>query len=321
MAGNATPGAFALDLPAPSPERQRQRERAARANTRWAMVLLAPVFLLLLLIVFLPELWALAISFTNYRQGQPPRFVGTANFEYFLSDPRFWNAVWVNIKFVVGAVTLQMAIGLAVALFLASQAFRARHLWIALVLAPMAVSPSVSSVIWRYLLDRNIGPINYVIEQMGFARVDWLTGYDIALFSVIMVEVWLAIPQVVLFLYPARITFPQEFYDAAEVDGATSWQKFRFITFPLLLPAFFLALVFRLIITIRAFGVVWLLTQGGPLRQTELLAIYMFKEGFENWRFGSAAAIAWAMLLFTMLASSVLIHRMYRNAFGTVEAR
>ena len=316
MAEGAAATAALAARPEPSAERLRQQRRAARRTSRWAVILLVPVFALLLLIVFLPELWALGISFTNYRQGQAPRFIGTANFEYFLSDPRFWNAVWVNLKFVVGAVAAQMAIGLAVALFLASRAFRARYLWIALVLAPMAVSPSVSSVIWRYLLDLNIGPVNYALEMLGFARVQWLTGFNVALFSVIMVEVWLAIPQVVLFLYPARITFPQELYDAAEVDGATAWQKFRYVTFPLLLPAFFLALVFRLIITIRAFGVVWLLTQGGPLRQTELLAIYMFKEGFENWRFGSAAAIAWAMLLFTLLFSSVLIHRMYRNAFA-----
>mgnify|MGYP002621092281 CR=1 FL=1 len=300
---------------ADAPQQAARVARAARATTLWAALLLAPVFLLLLLIVFLPELWALGISFTNYRQGQPPRFIGTANFEHFLTDPHFWNAVWVNIRFVVGAVALQMAIGLGIALFLASRSFRARYLWVALVLAPMAVSPSVSSVIWRYLLDFNIGPINYLIGMMGFQRVQWLTGINIALLSVIMVEVWLAIPQVVLFLYPARITFPQELYDAAEVDGASAWQKFRYVTFPLLLPAFFLAMVFRLIITIRAFGVVWLLTLGGPLRQTELLAIYMFKEGFENWRFGSAAAVAWAMLLFTMLFSSALIYRMYRNAF------
>lgn len=294
---------------------------AARRNDWWSLLLVSPVFLLLLLIVFLPELWALFISFTNYRLGEPTRFIGLANFEYFLADPNFWNAVWVNIKFVVGAVTLQMVVGLGIALFLATQPFKARFLWIALVLAPMAVSPSVSSVIWRYLLDLNIGPINYVLESIGFERVHWLTGIRVALLSVIMVEVWLAIPHVVLFLYPARITFPKELYDAAEMDGATRWQQFRYVTFPLLRPAFFLALVFRLIITIRAFGVVWLLTQGGPLRQTELLAIYMFKEGFENWRFGSAAAIAWAMLLITLLMSSYLIFVMYRNAFARTAAK
>lgn len=296
-------------------ERQARYRATERTRSLWASLLLAPVFLLLLLIIFLPELWALAISFTNYRLGEPVRNVGLLNFEYFLTDPNFWNAVIVNIKFVIGAVAAQMLIGLGIALFLATQNFKWRYFWIAMVLAPMAVSPAVSSVIWRYLLDLNIGPINYLVEMMGFARVQWLTGVRVALFSVIMVEVWLAIPHVILFLYPARITFPQELYDAAEVDGATTWQKFRYITFPLLRPAFFLALVFRLIITIRAFGVVWLLTQGGPIRNTELLAIYMFKEGFENWRFGSAAAIAWAMLVITMLISSYMIYLMYRNAF------
>jgi len=302
-----------------SPPRDEVRAaRRTRSRELWSLVLLSPVFLLLTLIILLPEIWALTISFTNYRLGEPVRNVGLLNFEYFLTDPAFWNAVWVNIKFVIGAVTLQMVIGLGISLFLATQKFRWRFFWIALVLAPMAVSPAVSSVIWRYLLDLNIGPVNYLVEMMGFERIQFLTGYQVAIFSVIMVEVWLAIPHVVLFLYPARITFPPELYDAAEVDGATAWQKFRYITFPLLRPAFFLSLVFRLIITIRAFGVVWLLTGGGPLRQTELLAIYMYKEGFENWRFGSAASIAWAMLVITMLMASYVIYLMYRNSFSNV---
>jgi len=295
--------------------RQQRRRAAMRSRDRLAMWLLAPVFLLLLFVVFVPELWALGISFTNYRLGEDARYVGLTNFDYFLNDPNFWNALWVNIKFVAGAVVLQMVFGVAIALFLATRNFKARYFWIALVLAPMAVSPSVSSVIWRYLLDLNIGPINYALEMFGLARIDWLTNPRVAIWSVIVVEVWLAIPHVILFIYPARITFPQELYDAADVDGASAWQKFFFITLPLLAPALFLALVFRLIITIRAFGVVWLLTKGGPFRETELLAIYMFKEGFENWRFGSAAAIAWAMLLFTMLCASLFIWRMYRNAF------
>ena len=277
-------------------------------------LLLAPVLLLLTLVILLPELWALAISFTDYRLGRPVSFVGWGNFDYALNDPNFWNAVRVNLLFVVGAVGAEMLLGLGIALVLARR-FAWQNFWVALILAPMAISTAVAGVIWKYLLNFNIGPVNYLLTLLGFERLQWLTSFELALFSVILVEVWLAIPQVVLFLYPARITFPQELYEAAAIDGASAWQKFIHITFPLLRPAFFLCLVFRLIFTIRAFGVVWLLTQGGPLRQTELLAIYMFKEGFENWRFGSAAAIAWVMLIFTMLAASYLIYRMYRNAF------
>lgn len=295
--------------------RAARQRRLVRANDRWTLVLLSPVFLVVGAIIFLPELWALWISFTNYRLGETSRFVGFANFEYFLTDKDFWNALWVNVKFVAGAVTLQMLFGLGIALYLARLKTRLRFFWIALVLAPMAVSPAVSSVIWRYLFDANIGPLNWMLEQMGFERIQWLTGLYWAMVSVIVVEVWMAIPHVVLFLYPARITFPRDLYEAAEVDGATAWQQFRYITFPLLKPAFLLCLVFRVIITIRAFGVVWLLTKGGPNNSTELLAIYMFKEGFENWRFGSAAAIAWAMLIITMVISSFLIYRMYQNSF------
>lgn len=301
--------------PPVSRDRIARHKRIVRTNDIWTIILLTPVFIVVGAIIFLPEIWALWISFTNYRLGESPRFIGTSNFEYFLTDDDFWNALLVNVKFVIGAVTLQMLVGLGIALFLARQTSRMRFFWIALILAPMAVSPAVSSVIWRYLFDSNVGPLNWGLEQMGFERIQWLTGLHWAMVSVIVVEVWMAIPHVVLFLYPARITFPQDLYEAAEVDGATPWQRFRHITFPLLKPAFLLCLVFRVIITIRAFGVVWLLTKGGPNKSTELLAIYMFKEGFENWRFGSAAAIAWAMLIITMAISSYMIYRMYQNAF------
>lgn len=279
----------------------------------WALV--SPVLVLITLIILLPELWALYLCFTNYSFGKPVRWIGLTNFEIILTDPNFWNAVRVNLVFVVGAVSLQMLAGLGIALLLARR-FRLQNLWIALLLAPMAASEAVSAVMWKYLLHYQIGPLNYVLQSVGLERQQFLSSFELALPSVIVVEAWTAIPYVILFLYPARLTFPQELYEAARIDGASAWQTFRYITFPLLRPVFLLCLVFRLMFTIRSFGIVWILTQGGPLRETELLAIYMFNEGFANWRFGSASAVAWLMLLITVLLASRQIFRMYQNMFA-----
>jgi multiple sugar transport system permease protein len=179
----------------------------------------------------------------------------------------------------------------------------------------MAVSPAISGVIWKYLLQFQIGPVNYLLEILGFERQQFLSSFTLALPSVIVMQAWTTIPRVFLFLYPARITFPEELYEAASIDGASGWQKFRYITFPLLKPVFMLCLVFRTMYTLRTFGAVWILTKGGPLGSTELLAIYMFKEGFQSWRLGAAASVAWIMLLITMVAASYQIYRMYQNVF------
>jgi ABC-type sugar transport system permease subunit len=270
---------------------------------------------LLVLIVFIPEVWALVLSFTDYRLGHPLRFVGFRNFAYVFSDVRFWQALIKNFLFVFVVVALQMLLGLLISLLLARQ-FPFQRVWLALILAPIAISPAVAAVMWRYLLNFNIGPINYILQIFGLKRLMWLSNPSLAFVSIIVVYVWQTTPNVVLLLYPARITFPQTLYEAASIDGANPWQQFQRITMPLLRPALYVALVFRIMIAFRTFGIVWTLTKGGPIRATELLAIYLFREGFKYWRFGTASAVAWVMLLFTILAASYQMRSMYKHMFA-----
>jgi multiple sugar transport system permease protein len=286
-----------------------------KRDARIAFLLVTPVILLLVLIILIPEIFAFLISLTNYRLGRPLKFVRFSNFIRLFNDQRFWFALGRNLVFVVVSVTFQMLIGLAVSLLLAKR-FPFQRFWVALVIAPIAVTISVAAVMWKYLLDYNIGPINYILQQAGLGRPMWLSNSLLALPAVILVYVWRETPNVILILYPARITFPETLYEAASIDGASPWQRFRHITLPLLRPALYVALVFRIIISFRAFGVVWTLTKGGPIRASELLAIYLFREGFKYWRFGSAAAVGWVMLLVTMLAAIYQMRSMYRNMFA-----
>lgn len=278
--------------------------------------LVAPVVILLVLMILIPEIWALVLSFTDYRIGKPLNFIGINNFSKIFGDSNFWNALARNFLFVVVAVPLQIIVGLAFSLLLARE-FTLQRIWVALILAPNAISPAVAAVMWKYLLDFNVGPVNYFLDQLGFGRYMWLSSFSLALPSVILVYIWRTIPFVVLILYPALISFPRELYEAAAIDRASAWQSFRYITMPLLRPALYVALVFRIIISFRVFGEIWTLTRGGPLRATEVLSIYLYVQGFEYWHFGTAAAVGWMILIFTMLAASYQMRSMYKNMFAT----
>lgn len=279
-----------------------------------AWLLVSPPLLLLMFVVLLPELVALALSFTDYALGRSWRFVGLENYGRILADPAFWDALRVNVVFVIGAVALEMAVGLFLACLLARR-FALQGVWVTLILAPMAMSPAVTAVIWSYLLSFNIGPINYVMGMMGLDRQEWLSSLTLTLWVVIFVEFWAALPTVVLMLYPARTILPVSLYEAAAIDGAGPWTVFRRITWPLMLPAFTVALIFRIMITIRAFGLVWILTGGGPHRATEIVSIYLYRIGFRYWQFGAAAAVAWLVLLITAIVAAHQVWRMYRRMF------
>ncbi|CAH1659740.1 Multiple sugar transport system permease protein [Hyphomicrobiales bacterium] len=299
--------------------RQAPSQRGSLASIResaqgWSLI--APLYLFVTAVIVIPEIWALYLSFTDYSVGRAPQFVGLANYRATLSAAEFWMAAWRTLLFVTIAVSLEVVIGLWLACILARlRAFRG--IIIACLIAPIAMSHAVTATMWGYLLDLNVGPINFLTEVMGFGRLPWLSSEMLALPTVAFIEFWAGMPHVLIMLFPVRAALSPEIYEAADLDGATALQSFWRITLPLLMPALLIAMIFRIIITMRAFGTVWILTKGGPLESSELLSIYLYRTGFSYWNFGQAAAIAWLMLLLTAAASSLYMLRLYRDAAGT----
>ncbi|MCA0451507.1 MAG: sugar ABC transporter permease [Proteobacteria bacterium] len=285
----------------------------SKALHAWALV--APLYALLAAIVALPEIVALALSFTDYSIGRDPRWIGELNYVRTLGSASFWAAALRTLIFVGIAVVLEAAIGLLLACLLIRR-IPMRGLAIACLIAPIAMSHAVTATIWAYLLDFNVGPVNYVTNLMGLGRIPWLTEAGTALIVVALIEFWAGMPHVLVMLYPVRAAFPREIYEAGEIDGATPFQRFRYLTWPMIRPAFLIAVVFRIIITFRAFGVVWILTKGGPVDASEILSVHLYKIGFVYWEFGRAASIAWLMLLLTAVVSSWAMVRLYRESFA-----
>ncbi len=299
-----------------APEKTEIYGKKHRKDNRIAVLLLVPVVGVLALVILIPGIIAGGLSFFSYRLGQAPAFTGLMNYKYLFNNSDFIFSIVRNLLFVGIVVFFQLFLGLIISLVLVRK-FPFQKFWVACLLAPMAVSPSVAAVIWRYLLNYNIGPVNYILSSAGFPRIEWLTHPVFAFVSICLVYIWQSTPHIIIALYPARLTIPSTLYEAADIDGANTFQSFWTITLPLLKPVIVIMAIFRTMIGFRNFGLVWTLTRGGPNNATELISIFLYNEGFRYWRFGSASAVAVIMVLITLLISGKYIRMMQNNTFGS----
>ena len=282
-------------------------------STRLAhTVMVAPVQLLLVLVIGLPSAYVLWLSLHTTSFGQAPVFVGLANYATVLADPYFWHAL-VNTFVVVNVVVyVELAAALAMATLFAS-GVPARRLMISIILAPYAVSEVIAVVIWKYMLEPDVGMISGLIALAGLPELAWTTDRWSALTLVSLLSIWLHLPFSFLILYSALLGVPKELYESAAIDGANAWDRFVRITVPILMPAILVALMFRYVFAFRLFAEVWLLTGGGPARQTEVLATYLYRHAFRYQEFGVASAIGWLMVIGTLLISAAYLREMYKR--------
>jgi len=277
--------------------------------------MVAPAQAMLIALLFLPALYVFWLSLTRSTYGATPQWVGLSNYAVVLADPYFWTAA-LNTAIVVNAVVLgEFALALAVAM-LFSGWIPFRRLMIAVLLAPYAISEVVSVVIWKFMMDPNGGPVSMALRRLGLPELDWAVEPSHGLAMVVLLSIWHHLPFTFILLYTALLGIPRDLYEAAKVDGAGAWRRFVDVTFPLLVPAMLVAVVFRYIFAFRIFSEVWLLTGGGPARTTEVLAVYLYRQAFRYADFGAAAATGWLMLLASLLMGAWYIQQMYKRMFA-----
>lgn len=277
-----------------------------------ALPFLAPVHVMVFGIIVLPACYVVWLSLTTSSFGQAPVFVGFDNYARVLADPYFWRALLNTVVVVLIVVHVELALGLAMALLFAS-GLPARRFLLAAVLAPYAVSEVSAVVMWRFLFDPDIGLATQTMAFLGLPVLEWSVVPAHGLLIVALLSIWLHLPFTFVILYAARLAIPGELYEAARVDGATSPQIFRRITAPLLVPAMLVAMLFRYIFAFRLFSEVWLMTQGGPARSTEVVAVYLYLEAFRYNAFGAASATGWLMVIASLLLASFYLRRLYRD--------
>ncbi len=267
----------------------------------------APTLILLLLVMVFPLGYAGFLSLHEVLP-QTTRFVGLANYVRAFNDPAFWNSLAVSAKFTVISVSIHMVLGLGLALLL-SQPFRGAKVFRFLLLIPWMVSQVVTGVIWRWILNAQYGVVNAVLQKLGFIEhyLPWLADVKLAPIAVIVAYTWQCLPFVMIMLYAGLQTIPKEQYEAAKIDGANGFQILRSVTIPNLKYVIVVTTLMDFIWAFRLFDLPKVMTDGGPLRATEMLSILVYRVTFEYYQFGYAAAIAMLMLLISLVLSVVYI--------------
>jgi multiple sugar transport system permease protein len=232
-------------------------------------------------------------------------FVGLKNYQNVLTDDAFWHSLLVSVEFTAASVTLHVLIGLGLALLLNELRFARTALRIAF-LTPWMVAPAIGATIWLWLLDPQFGVVNYMLQAVGIIRAPlaWLGEPGLAFASVVAVDVWRGVPFVMLLMLAGLQTIPREQYEAAGIDGANAWQRFRYVTLPNLRYLLVVASTLDIINTIRHYDIIGVMTAGGPAGATEALPVLLYNTAFRGNRFGEAAAIG-VLLLLIVLAFSI----------------
>jgi multiple sugar transport system permease protein len=273
----------------------------------YAMV--APALLLLLGAIGLPSVAVFFLSLTQGGLGQATVWVGLRNYFSVLADPQFRVALLNSFVLVNAVVYLELAVGMAIACLFAA-GVPARALLIALILMPYAVSEVVAVTTWKYAMDPTIGPFAHWLDLLGLPPLDWAESPSSGLVLIGLISIWLHLPFTFILLYSARLALPESLYEAASLDGAGPLTKFRAITLPLMMPTILVVILFRLVFALRMFSEVWLLTEGGPARLTETLAVYLYKQAFRYDDVGSASATGWLLVVGSILLAWYYLRRM-----------
>ena len=286
------------------------RKRIALTDDTLKYLLLAPTVALLLVLTVYPLVFAIAAALqtVNVRTGARS-FIGLGNFIAIFSDDLFWNALKNTAIYTGAGVAVEFVLGMALALIL-TEKFPGRNLFRTVFLAPMMLPPIVVAIIFKIIYMQQYGVSNWLLSLIGIKGMLWEAGPKTALFSLILVDIWEWTPFMFLILLAGMQSIPTDPYEAAKVDGATWWQEFRHITFPLLTPAVLIAVLLRLMDTLRIFDQVFVMTGGGPANATETLSLYVYQVGFRFFNVGYATAMSFILLVLTTIISNIFISRL-----------
>ncbi len=271
-------------------------------ETRNGYLFILPLIIILAVFLAYPILKAALMSVQYWKMTKPSAdghyFVGFDNYVNVFNDKFFWNSIRVTALYLLVTVVARFVLGFATALALNTK-FRGCGLARALVIIPWAVPEVVTCLVWILMLDKDYGIINSVLNGMGIlsTNLGWLLDKDLALPAAMAVNIWKGFPFVAVMLLAGMQSIDQQMYEAATVDGATRFQKLRYITWPSLKPVTMVVLLLLIIWSMKDYAIAYLLAKGGPARATEILTIFVQQTAFKYFDFGKASAVGMLMLL------------------------
>ncbi len=283
-----------------------RRTQLTTRRSLFPYLLLGPSILLVLVVFCYPLVYSLSLSLQSWNLLElgPRVFIGLKNYSALITEPRFLNSLSTTLLFLMGTVSVQFVIGFALALLL-NKSVAGRNFLRTLICLPMTLAAVVVGLLWMWLLDPNLGMVNYYLRRLGFEARSFLGDPSLALASVILIDAWRNVPFTFLALLAGIQRIPPEMYEACRIDGASFWTMLTRVTIPLLRPIVVVVLLLKIMDAMKTFDLIFVLTQGGPGICTETLSMLAYKVGLVNFDVGAGAAIATSLVIVTLLVTVV----------------
>lgn len=278
------------------------------------ILLLLPAVLVLIAVVIFPLILSLWSSMTPFRLTRPETindFIGLRNYSRLMADAGFWSAFGRTVLLLTIALNLEMVLGLGLALLI-ERASRGQRILRTLLMFPMMFSPVLVGFQFKFMFNDNIGLVNNALQSLGLtsSAIPWLIDQNLAMFSIIVAEVWSSTSVFAIFILAGLMAMPRDPLEAARVDGCTPWQTFRFVTWPFLMPFAFIAMTIRSLDVARAYDIIKIMTDGGPAGRTEVLWTLIARTGYADSRMGMANAMAYVAILLSILFTVIFFRKL-----------
>ena len=293
-------------------ERTDRKRRGIRAaENRFAWTLNIPLVLYLVCVLMFPMLWGIYISFTSKTIGGTAEFIGLRNYTRLLTDREYLNSIVNTLKFTFFAILFKALFGTMMALALNTE-FKGRNLVRAILMVPWTLPNIVAVYNWKWIFNTNGGVANYLLRTVGLIESDliWFGYAGLAMFTIILTNVWRGTPFFGMSVLAKLQTISSDYYEAAQIDGANIWHRFRYITFPEIRDVLLLTTLMSTIWTLNEFESVWLLTGGGPNGSTQVMNVFSYRTAMMQMMLGRGIAVAVIAIPFLMLIISYLVKRM-----------
>ena len=298
----ATPEAAAA---APGPQQRRR--------SYWIFIL--PALVTVGAVILFPWVFTLWMSVNEWKVGESRHFVGFANYLRLAGDGRFMDALWHTLVYTALSVAAPVGLGLAAALVF-NERLPLRGLLRGIFVMPMMATPVAIALVWTMMFNPQLGVLNYLLSLVGIGPWEWVYHPASVIPSLVLVETWQWTPLVMLIVLGGLATVPAEPYESADIDGATGWQKFRFITLPMIAPFLLLAAMIRTVDALKSFDIIYAITQGGPGTASETINLYLYSVAFAYYDVGYGSAIAVVFFVLIVALSLVLLHLRQRSKWN-----
>ncbi|MBO0948000.1 sugar ABC transporter permease [Fibrella sp. HMF5405] len=266
-------------------------------------ILITPYLLHVAVFVLFPVAFSIVLTFHSWNIISPMKYVGLDNYAHLLKDRLFWQSLWNTVRFLLVHIPLQIVVALALAEFL-NGPIRGRAFFRASFFLPVIVSGVVVTILWQQLLGFNAGMINKVLTGMSIPKVPWLESPDVAMYAIALMATWKNVGLYIILFLVGLQTVPMQYYEAADLEGATRWQKFRYVTLPMINPTIFMVVVLSTIGGFSLFIEPYIMTEGGPLNSTLSAVMYIYRQAFQYYHMGYSATLGFffALLILAVVA-------------------